>query len=140
MKPDTKIISFIDEQKNLTLCTCINNTPYCANCFYVLLKDENFLVFKSEEKTTHIQQALNNKNIAGTILPDINKIGTIKGVQFTGSFFIPADDILLKAKKKYYTKFPVAAAIKSDFWAIELTSIKMTDNTLGFGRKLLWEK
>tara|TARA_B100000508_G_scaffold18974_1_gene12660 strand:- start:1065 stop:1169 length:105 start_codon:yes stop_codon:yes gene_type:complete len=25
-------------------------------------------------------------------------------------------------------------------WAIELIGIKMTDNTLGFGKKLIWTK
>ena len=136
-----KIIeSFLEKQKNLTFCTAKDNAPYCANCFYAFENENNLLVFKSDSNTQHIINALSNEKVAGTILPDIGKTGTIKGIQFTGNFIIPENDLKEKAKKKYYKKFPFASVVPGELWVIELTSIKMTDNTLGFGKKLHWEK
>jgi len=137
---DKKIQSFIEGQKNLTFCTAINNSPYCASCFYAYLMEGNFIVFKSDKNTKHIANALINDKVAGTILPDLDKTGTIKGIQFAGKFIVPIADLLERAKKKYYSKYPFAMVMPGDFWAIELESIKMTDNTLGFGKKLAWEK
>ncbi|MGD0342664.1 MAG: hypothetical protein ABSA76_13260 [Bacteroidales bacterium] len=43
-----------------------------------------------------------------------------------------------KAKNAYLKKFPVAALMDTRLWIVELTYIKMTDNRLGFGKKLIW--
>ena len=95
---------------------------------------------KSVKETKHITSARINNTVAGTIIPDISKIGTIKGIQFTGKFTVPAGDLFEKAKKTYYTKHPFALPVAGEIWAIELLSVKMTDNTLGFGKKIIWEK
>ncbi len=137
---DKKIESFIDGQKNLTFCTCVDNIPQCASCFYAFVPEVNLLVFKSDEKSKHISNALMNDKVAGTIIPDLDKTGTIKGIQFTGKFIVPKDDVLEQTKKKYYIKYPFSLVIPGDLWVIELESIKMTDNTLGFGKKLDWKK
>lgn len=137
---DKKIQSFMEGQKNLTFCTAVDNNPYCASCFYAYLPEGNFIVFKSNEKSTHICNALINDNVAGTIIPDLDKTGTIRGIQFVGKFIVPTGDLLEQAKKIYYSKYPFAVVVPGDFWTIELVSIKMTDNTLGFGKKLAWEK
>lgn len=137
---DKNIILFIESQKTVTLCTVNNGIPHCASCFYAFIKDYNFLIIKSDKKTMHIVNALANNQVAGTILPDISRVGTIKGVQFYGIFTLLTGELLTKSKSIYYKKFPIALAINGDLWAIELASIKMTDNTLGFGKKLIWEK
>lgn len=140
MEMDKKIVSFIEGQKNLTLCTSVNNTPHCASCFYAYVSEDNCIVFKSHKNTTHIVNALINDKVAGTIIPDIDKIGTVKGIQFVGKFNVPSGDFAEQVKKKYYGKYPFALAMAGDIWAIELLSVKMTDNTLGFGKKLCWDK
>ncbi|HMU77077.1 MAG TPA: hypothetical protein PKA86_04575 [Bacteroidia bacterium] len=136
---DAQIENFIGSQKNMTLCTSINNTPECANCFYTFMPDGDYLIFKSKKTTGHVSHALVNNKVAGTILPDISKIGSIKGIQFSGVFLEPQEDLLEKAKKIYYSKFPLALGISGELWLIKLTYTKMTDNTLGFGKKLIWE-
>lgn len=136
---DEKIQFFLDGQKNLSFCTAVDNTPYCASCFYSYVSEGNFIVFKSDKNTKHIANALINDKVAGTILPDVDKVGTIRGIQFSGKFIIPEGDLLVQAKKKYYSKYPFALAIGGDLWAIELLFVKMTDNTLGFGKKSIWE-
>lgn len=136
---DEKIQSFMENQKTFTFCTAVDNTPHCASCFYSYISEGNFIVFKSDKTTQHIVNALSNDKIAGTILPDVDKIGTIRGIQFLGKFKVPEDDLLMRAKKKYYAKYPFALAMGGDLWAIELVFVKMTDNTLGFGKKIIWE-
>ncbi|MCE9538121.1 MAG: pyridoxamine 5'-phosphate oxidase family protein [Bacteroidetes bacterium] len=136
---DEKIQSFLEGQKNLSFCTAVDNTPHCANCFYTYISEGDFIIFKSDKNTTHIVNALNNNKVAGTILPDVDQIGTIRGLQFMGKFIVPEDHLLVLAKKKYYSKYPFALAMGGELWAIQLQHIKMTDNTLGFGKKRIWE-
>ncbi|MBL0048023.1 MAG: hypothetical protein IPP32_08015 [Bacteroidetes bacterium] len=136
---ENSIQSFISAESQLTLCTVSLNAPYCASCFYAYMQVINFLIIKSDRSTKHIQNALENNAVAGTITPGTHKAGVVKGIQFTGKFLELNDDLLAEAKKRYFLKHPVSIAMHGDFWAIELHSIKMIDSTLGFGKKLKWE-
>ncbi|HNB11997.1 MAG TPA: hypothetical protein PLE03_01905, partial [Bacteroidia bacterium] len=62
---DAQIENFIGSQKNMTLCTSINNTPECANCFYTFMPDGDYLIFKSKKTTGHVSHALVNNKVAG---------------------------------------------------------------------------
>ena len=42
---DKRIIDFIKAHHLLTLATSKDNTPYCANCFYVYDEKKNWLIF-----------------------------------------------------------------------------------------------
>jgi uncharacterized protein YhbP (UPF0306 family) len=137
---DKRITDFIESQKNLTVCTATDNQPYCASCFYAFNPLANTIIFKSGKETKHIVNALQNNQVAGTIVPDISKTGSIRGIQFTGRFAQPGIRELEKARSTYYKKHPLALASPGELWIIELTSIKMIDTTLGIGKKLSWEK
>lgn len=131
------ISTFISSCVNHTLATCADNKPYCANCFYVFDPDENVLVCKSDLDTVHMKQAALNNYVAGTILPNALDFSAIKGIQFTGVFLIPQN---VSYKEMYITKFPMAKEMPGTIWMIQLSEIKMTDNSLGFGTKLLWSR
>ncbi len=135
-----RISSFLTNQTVLNLATSINNIPYCASCFYVYEEKNKFLAFKSKKDSRHILEAIRQKNVAGTILPDQHNPASIKGIQFQGILVFPDPEILSSIKGSYYRKFPYARAISGDIWIIELNFIKMTDNNLGFGKKLVWTK
>lgn len=137
---NSKIISFLKEEYILTLATCINNKPQCANCFYVFSGEYTSIFFKSDKTTRHILEALKNNQVAGTILPSKNEENKIIGLQFTGIFFEPKEKKLTDAKKEYYYRFPYARLVGGDFYGIELLYMKYTDYRLGFGKKLLWDK
>lgn len=134
-----RIIRFLKQQQVLTLATSSHNEPHCCNCFYVFLEKHNLLVFKSEEKTIHTQQALTNKKVAGTIYLAGDGISKVKGVQFTGIFSQIENELLSEAKKTFYKRFPFGGIKTSPFWGIKIHYVKMTDNTLGFGKKLEWQ-
>ncbi len=141
MKPlESSVIKFIKKHHVLTFATSNNNEPYCANCFYAYMEEENCLVFASEESTKHIQDALKQRLVAGSIVLETHIIGKIQGIQFNGQIFLPQDDFAQKAKHTYVKRFPFARLMNTTLWVIELTFIKMTDNYLGFGKKILWNK
>ena len=94
----------------------------------------------SDAETLHIQQVLKNSTVAGGIAPDKLVFTQIKGIQFTGKCTPASGDLKSTAMRMYYLKYPIAVGMKGNFYAIELESIKMTDNTLGFGTKLNWRR
>ncbi|NPA44296.1 MAG: hypothetical protein GXO49_02060 [Chlorobi bacterium] len=135
-----KIIDFISEHHVLTLATSVNNIPYCANCFYTYLKDENMFVFTSDNETKHVQDALQNNIVAGSVVLETSVVGKIQGIQFQGKMFLPKNNLKVIANKQYMKKYPFAKLMKTQLWCLELSFIKLTDNRLGFGKKLIWEK
>ena len=136
---DNRIVRFINEHHILSLATTVDDKPYSANCFYVYLKEDNLLVFSSEETKRHSVNALKNAHVSGTIHLDTKSVGKIRGVQFTGLIEQPKDKLLEKAEDAYLKRFPYAALMKNKFWGIKLNYLKFTDNRLGFGKKLIWE-
>ena len=52
----------------------------------------------------------------------------------------PSGEELSRAKKIYLRRFPYAALAEVHLWVIRLDYIKLTDNRLGFGKKIIWEK
>ena len=137
---DKRIKEFINKHHVLTLATSQNNIPYSANCFYVYYENENMLIFTTDHKTRHAQDAVINQNVAGSIVLETNVVGKIQGVQFQGKMHEPKDDLLKKVKARYLKRFPVAMLMKTNLWIVELSFLKFTDNRLGFGKKLIWEK
>jgi len=136
-KPDKPIVKFILKHHILHLATSFHDVPYCATCFYLYLEEQNIFVFASNEETRHIKEALLQKQVAFTIALDTKTIAKIRGVQVLGTI-TEIDDVYLR--KKYTDRFPMAMFIPFKLWAIAPHTIKMTDNTLGFGKKIIWEK
>lgn len=139
-KPDSRIVDFIASQKAFTLATCAGGVPWCTTCYYAFDPDGMRLIFMSSPDTRHIGEMVGNSRVAGSILPDRSAIGKVKGVQFTGTGVrcdaLPEGNEL---RDIYLRRYPFAKAMKGECYTVELRSVKMTDNTLGFGKKLLWE-
>ncbi|MCF6239743.1 MAG: pyridoxamine 5'-phosphate oxidase family protein [Bacteroidales bacterium] len=136
--PDKRIIDFINEHHVLTLATSKNNKAYCANCFYAYIPDENCFVFTSDLETKHAQDAMENSYVAASIVLETKTVGKIQGIQLTGKMYRPDNELQKLAKKAYLKAFPYAALMKTTLWILKPNFIKMTHNTLGFGKKLIW--
>jgi hypothetical protein len=79
-------------------------------------------------------------SVAGTILPDkLNKL-LVKGIQFEGTLLDAGDSVAASAAVLYYKQNPLAVAMPGEVWTIRIDHIKMTDSTLGFGKKLKWSR
>jgi uncharacterized protein YhbP (UPF0306 family) len=137
-KPDKRIIGFIKEHHVLTLATSKDNKAYCSNCFYTYLENENIFVFTSDMATKHAQDAIGNNYVAASIVLETKTVGKIQGIQLTGKMYRPEEDLQKIAKKAYLKAFPYAALMKTTLWVLQPQFIKMTHNTLGFGKKLIW--
>lgn len=137
--PEKRIIDFIKKHHVLTLATCAGNNPWCANCFYVYLEEENCFVFTSDDATKHVQDVLINSRVAGSVVLETSVIGKIRGIQFRGKMEIPKNELAEKSKSAYLKRFPFAVLMKTSLWVVHLDYIKMTDNRLGFGKKLIWD-
>jgi hypothetical protein len=81
-----------------------------------------------------------NEKVAGSVVLETNTVGKIQGIQFRGTIEIPQRELASKAKKAYLIRFPYAVLMKTTLWALHVNYIKMTDNRLGFGKKLIWAK
>jgi uncharacterized protein YhbP (UPF0306 family) len=136
---EERIIKFFRKHHVLTIATSVNDKPWCANCFYVYLEEENALVFTTDTDTRHGQEFIKNPLVAGSVVLETLVIGKIRGIQFQGIISEPKDKLMNKSKNAYLKRFPVAALMDTHLWIVELTHIKMTDNRLGFGKKLEWE-
>jgi len=137
---DQKIVNYISKNKVLTLATSINDKPHCANCFYVFDEVNKILIFLSDTTTQHIKEAIQNNTVAGTINTEVTTVAKIRGIQFMGNFVNPSKEQQKDFYSIYYKKFPFAKAKPAKIWGVQLSWIKMTDNTLGFGKKLIWER
>ncbi|HSC54505.1 MAG TPA: hypothetical protein VLC98_12820 [Phnomibacter sp.] len=135
------IQKFIDSQTVASICcTNGNGELHCFSCYYAFDSNVNLLYFKTNDNTLHMQWMEEWTHIAGTILPDKQKKVLVKGIQLNGKLLPTDDPLVQQATKIYHLRFPFTLAMKGKVHAIRLDKIKMTDNSLGFGTKLLWER
>ena len=129
---DEKFIHFLAKHHVLNLATCKNNTPYAASCFYAFDIQNARFIIATDEATRHMQEALHNPKVAGTVTLETKSVGLIQGMQFTGE--ISKEDE--SARSIYYKCYPFARAMNPTIWVIRIDYAKLTDNRLGFGNKL----
>ncbi len=139
--PDPRITRFIGEHHIMTLAVARDGEPWCATCYYAWMKDPGLFVFTSDPATRHIRDTADGGRyrVAGAIALETKIVGLIRGVQFTGTIREPAGEEAEAARRRYLRRFPVARMVPGlHLWLLEPDLIKMTDNRLGFGKKLTW--
>ena len=135
MLPEKKITSFIARHHVLTLATATGEgLPYCAACFYAYDKARNLFIFTSDDSTTHAQQMVANSAVACAITLETRVVGKVQGLQICGRVRSGEE----QDKMVYIKRFPYAAVAPLNIWVVEPEFMKLTDNTLGFGKKLIW--
>jgi uncharacterized protein YhbP (UPF0306 family) len=122
----------------LSIATVSEKGPWCASCFYARDEENNTLVITTDPATRHGAEFRANPQVAGTIALETKRIGRIRGAQFTGTISEPTGDDLSRARTVYLKRFPYAALTEIHLWVIKLNQIKLTDNRLGFGKKIIW--
>ena len=135
---DKRMLRLIHQHHIFTLATALYNQPWCTTCFYVFSEDLNMFIFTTDIQTRHGKELLENVKVAGCIALETRIIGKIRGIQFTGSAQLLQNKILTKAKSAYLFRFPVAVLMETKLWGITPDYLKMTDNRMGFGKKLIW--
>ncbi|MCK9639018.1 MAG: pyridoxamine 5'-phosphate oxidase family protein [Prolixibacteraceae bacterium] len=138
--PDPKITTFLKKHHVLTLATVSGGQPWVANCFYAFVEEQMAFVFTSGYETRHIQEVTKNNKVAGNVVLETSIIGKIQGIQFSGTLTKAEGEVLDKASSAYLKRFPFAALMDTTLWILTIDYLKMTDNRLGFGKKLIWER
>ena len=131
-----KIKVFLAKHHLLSLATSTDNVPQSASLFYAYDAEKVAFVVASDTKTEHIQNVLANENVSGTVALETDEVGKIEGIQFRAKM----RTITHKEGELYFKQFPFAKVMNPQLWSIELEDIKLTDNRLGFGKKLYWQR
>lgn len=131
-----KIQKFLDKHHVLSLATNADDELSACNLFYVFDKEEISFIVASAEDTNHITNISKNPKIAGTVVLETKIVGKIQGVQFRGEFLELSSERL---EELYFKAYPYSKAMNPKLWQIKVSYFKMTDNTLGFGKKLIWQ-
>ena len=131
-----KIVSFLDEHHVMSSATSGDDGLSVCNLFYAFDAEKISFVVASSEDTTHIKNILKNPSVAGSVVLETKTVGKIQGLQFRGDFSLLVDSNL---KKLYFKTFPYALALGPKLWQIKIDWFKMTDNRLGFGKKIIWQ-
>jgi uncharacterized protein YhbP (UPF0306 family) len=128
--PEQRMVDFIREHHIFTLAVTKN----------VYEPETNLFIFTSDEDTRHIMDAeeSGNYHLAGAIALETKTVSKIRGIQFTGMIRKLGGEERKPAKKLYVKAFPIARLAKLTLWSLAPDFIKMTDNRLGFGKKLIW--
>ncbi|MBQ5738354.1 MAG: pyridoxamine 5'-phosphate oxidase family protein [Alistipes sp.] len=134
---DEPIVAFIKKHHVLTLATLHSGSdqPYVANCFYAYDKERNIFIFTSDDTTRHGSEMIDNPRVALSIVRETRIVGAIEGLQITGR----AERGDEEAKRRYIRRFPYAAVAPLTLWMVRPEMMKLTDNKLGFGKKLIWQ-
>ncbi|HCW47844.1 YhbP family protein [Mixta calida] len=138
MSDVSAIVRYLKKQHVLSLCCRDDDALWCANCFYVF--DEARMAFwiMTETETRHGALMAQQPQVAGTINGQPKTVMLIKGVQYRGEAHRLYGEQESAARAAYCRRFPVARAVSAPVWEIRLDTLKMTDNALGFGKKLQW--
>jgi len=139
-QPDQKIVTFLRKHHVMTLATSVDQQPWCANCFYAFNAEKMLLIFTSDFETRHIKEAMQNCKVAGNVVLETSVIGKIQGIQYTGELILPQGDEMEQVNSIYLKRFPFAVLMDTTLWEFRIDYAKMTDNRLGFGKKLIWER
>ncbi|MBL0708933.1 MAG: pyridoxamine 5'-phosphate oxidase family protein [Sulfurimonas sp.] len=132
-----KIVHFIREHHVLSLATSDGKMLSSCNLFFAYGEKELSFVVASSDDTTHIGNILKHPEVAGSIVLETKTVTNIQGLQFRGVFSVLQDNEL---KKLYFKTFPFSIALSPKLWKIKVDYFKLTDNTLGFGKKIIWQE
>lgn len=136
---DGRIVRFIGRHHVMTLATVsAAGLPYCANLFYAYLPERNLFVFTTDTATRHGSEMAACSHVAASVVLETRTVGLVQGLQIEGTAERPEGDLLQEARNAYIRRFPYAAVADLSLWTLAPTLLKLTDNKLGFGKKLIW--
>lgn len=129
------IETFLGKHHLLSLATS-GARLWCCSMFYTYDHETVSFIVASDETTEHMRNLASYATVAGTVALETKTIGKIQGIQFAGVMERCPDTL----KNCYFEAFPYARIMNPTLWIIRLDEVKMTDNTLGFGKKIIWKR
>jgi uncharacterized protein YhbP (UPF0306 family) len=137
----SKIGAFVRKHHVMTLATVgADGRPWVAHVFYAWLATENLFVFTTDTSTRHGAEMSADSRVAAGVALETRTVGRVQGLQIEGLVRRAGGEELESARAAYLRRFPYAVVAPLSLWVLEPTLLKLTDNTLGFGKKLIWKK
>ena len=145
------IKEYLTGHNTVTLASCSADGPWAAAVFYV--SDANLaLYFKSDPKTRHMMDILDNPSVAATVQEDGQAWQSLRGLQLLGSCRRVDDHDTSRVNALYMEKFPFLGTVadhskdkdervlaervrKTPFYQLCPRWIRFIDNARGFGHK-----
>lgn len=134
------IIKFLQRKHIVSLSVFSSQDMWSTICFYAFNPNNNSLLIRTSADTRHGIIMQQNPLITGTIIHDSATVAKLQGIQFVGTISELDGEAKKQGLNLYYECFPYARMIKSPLWQLQFNQIKFTDNTLGFGKKTVWQR
>ena len=136
-----RIAAFIRKHHVMTLATVGGDgRPWVAHAFYAWMPDEKSFAFMNNPATRHGTEMTAHPHVAAAIALETRVVGRLQGLQIEGEVRLAEGEALEAARRAYLRRFPFATVMEQPLWILEPALMKLTDNTLGFGKKLIWTK
>ena len=136
-----RIVAFVRRHHVMTLATTgAGRRPWVAHAFYAWVPSERWFVFMNNPATRHGAEMAACERVAAAIALETRVVGRLQGLQIEGVVRLAEGADLDTARRAYLRRFPYAAVMEQPLWVLEPTLMKLTDNTLGFGKKLIWRE
>lgn len=133
-------LSYLQRQHVLTLCCSAGGDLWAANCFYCFDATRLSFYIMTECHTHHARLMLANPKVSGTVSDQVAEVSLLQGVQFSGIIQLLESTEEIAALSQYQIRFPIAHSRRAPLWELSLERLKMTDNRLGFGTKIIWQR
>lgn len=133
------IWNYILSNHVLSMSACNHDDIWSANMFYAAHPLQDSVYIMTSMFTNHGQLMLQNAMVSGTISDQTKDVEQLKGIQFQGLAAVLTGTEEEHALSLYAGQFPVAKKMKETVWKITFTVLKYTDNSLGFGTKMIWQ-
>ncbi|MBK4715158.1 MULTISPECIES: YhbP family protein [Tenebrionibacter/Tenebrionicola group] len=134
------ISRWLNRQHVITYCVSNGDDFWCANAFYIWDAGRAAFYLLSDTSTRHAQIAGERACVAGTVNGQPKTVARIRGVQFRGELRLLSGEDASQKRQLYWRRFPIARTMPAPVWEILPDELKFTDNTLGFGSKVLWRR
>ncbi|KFZ37800.1 hypothetical protein HR45_08060 [Shewanella mangrovi] len=134
------IVKYLSEQHVLTLATVDDEGVWCASCFYFYDNATASCYLMTADDSRHTQAMLAKPEVAGTVAAQTRNVAKIQGIQFSALARRVCEQEYDRIKQGYCEHFPIARVKSAPLWQLELQTIKMTNNLLGFGKKHRWQR
>jgi len=138
-----RVLGFLKKAKVASLATVDEaGNPHSCSIFFA--NDEQFrFFFVSAPDSDHSLHAARNANVAGAVYAHVRAPNRVHGIQFHGRCSpINDPDLRQHAWKHFSGKFPYVALPPlrqrfdaEQFYMVEMTWMRFTDNRKGFGWK-----
>lgn len=141
-KPPSNVNRWLKKQHVLSWTVAQDKQLWCSNAFYVYDEEQVVFYLLTDPLTRHGQMVVERALVAGSVNGQPKSVALLRGVQFLGDIRCLSDAEDKKPRAMYLKRFPVARTMSKSFpvWKIRIDEIKFTDNTLGFGKKIMWQR